>query len=424
MTETTENPGSTASPDTLRDLLTDQLIEQGNIHSKPVEAAFRAVPRHLFAPEVAPGKAYAAESVVATKKDEHGITVSSVSAPSIQATMLEQAEITPGMRVAEIGSGGVNAAMLAELVGEDGEVVTGDIDLFVTDRARRFLDATGYARVRVVTADGEDGFPGHAPLDRLLVTVGSWDIPPAWMDQLADHGRLVVPLRMRGLTRSVAFDKEDGHLVSRSAEICGFVTMQGAGAHKERLLLLRGKEIGLRFDDDWGADPEALNGALDTGRAEVWSGVTVGRGETFGGLQMWLATAVDGFCQLSVDAKLDTGLVAPQNRIACPAVVEGGSFAYLTVNRTEDVPGEPVFEFGAHGFGPDGPAVAGRFAEQIRIWDRDYRHGPDPVIYAYPAATPEEDLPQGRVIPKRHVRVVISWPQEGQGIQHNPTKEK
>lgn len=312
--------------------------------------------------------------------------------------------------------------MAAELVGEDGEVITGDIDSFVTDRARRFLAATGYERVRVMTADGEDGFPDCAPLDRLLVTVGAWDIPPAWMDQLADDGRLVVPLRMRGLTRSVAFDKEGDHLVSRSAEICGFVTMQGAGAHKERLLLLRGKEIGLRFDDDWGADADALNGALDTDRVEVWSGVTVGRGEHFGGLQMWLATAVDGFCQLSVDTKLDTGRVSPQNRMACPAVVEGGSFAYLAINRTEEVPGEPVFQFGAHGFGPDGEAVAERFAEQIRVWDRYYRHGPDPVISAYPASTPEEGLPQGRVIPKRHVRVVISWPREGQETMHDPTK--
>jgi protein-L-isoaspartate(D-aspartate) O-methyltransferase len=400
------------------------LIEQGTIRSKSVEAAFRTVPRHLFAPEATPEKAYDAESTVTTKKNEHGITVSSVSAPTIQAMMLEQAGIKPGLCVAEIGSGGVNAAMAAELVGADGEVITGDIDAFVTDRARRFLDATGYGRVRVVTADGEGGFPAHAPLDRLLVTVGAWDIPPAWIDQLADDGRLVVPLRMRGLTRSVAFDKEGDHLVSRSAEICGFVTMQGAGAHKERLLLLRGKEIGLRFDDDWGADADALNGALDTDRAEVWSGVTVGRGEPFGGLQMWLATAVDGFCQLSLDAKLDTGLVSPQNRMACPAVVEGGSFAHLALHRTEDVPGKPVFEFGAHGFGPDGEAVAERFAEQIRVWDRHYRNGPDPVISAYPAGTPNEDLPQGRIIPKRHVRVVISWPQEGQGTVHESTKEK
>ncbi|MFJ2115629.1 MULTISPECIES: methyltransferase, FxLD system [unclassified Streptomyces] len=424
MTETTKNTSGAASAEALRDALTDKLIKQGIIRSRPVETAFRTVPRHLFTPEATVGKAYDAESVVATKKDEHGITISSVSAPVIQAMMLEQAGIEPGMRVAEIGSGGVNAAMAAELVGREGEVITGDIDPFVTDRARRFLDSTGYQRIQVVTADGEGGFPDHTPLDRLLVTVGAWDIPPSWMEQLAADGRLVVPLRMRGLTRSVAFDKEGDHLVSRSTEICGFVTMQGAGAHKERLLLLRGKEIGLRFDDDWGADADALNGALDTGRAEVWTGVTVGRDEPFGRLQMWLATALDGFCQLSVDTTLDTGLVSPQNRMACPAVVNGGSFAYLAIDRTEEIPGAPVFEFGVHGFGPDGETVAERFAEQIRAWDRDHRHGPDPVIYVYPVGAPEDALPQGRVITKRHVRVVISWPLKGQATVHQPMREK
>lgn len=95
VTETTENTGSTASAKALRDSLTDKLIKQGNIRSQPVEAVFRTVPRHLFAPEATPEKAYDAESVVATKKNEHGITISSVSAPTIQATMLEQAEIKP-----------------------------------------------------------------------------------------------------------------------------------------------------------------------------------------------------------------------------------------------------------------------------------------------------------------------------------------
>ena len=99
-----------------------------------------------------------------------------------------------------------------------------------------------------------------------MVTAGAWDIPPAWVDQLQpDQGTLTVPLRMRGLTRSIAFARDGDHLASQSAKICGFVTMQGAGAHQERLLLLRGKpEIGQRFDDEWPADPELLNGALDT----------------------------------------------------------------------------------------------------------------------------------------------------------------
>ncbi|MEU5978955.1 hypothetical protein [Streptomyces sp. NPDC047315] len=57
----------------------------------------------------------------------------------------------------------------------------------------------------MVTADAEGGVPEGAPYDRVLVTAGSWDVPPAWTAQLTETGRLIVPLRMRGLMRSVAF---------------------------------------------------------------------------------------------------------------------------------------------------------------------------------------------------------------------------
>ncbi|MGH4018216.1 MAG: hypothetical protein ACRDT0_03015 [Pseudonocardiaceae bacterium] len=103
-------------------------------------------------------------------------------------------------------------------------------------RARRLLDATGYERVNVVLADAESGISDYGPYERIIVTVGAWDIPPAWVEQLAPEGRLVVPLRVRGLTRSLELERDGDHLVSRSAEICGFVAMQGAGAHREQLL--------------------------------------------------------------------------------------------------------------------------------------------------------------------------------------------
>ncbi|WNI16862.1 methyltransferase, FxLD system [Actinacidiphila sp. ITFR-21] len=413
MTEASDESSRAAE---LRSKLVAELTAAGSIASKEVEAAFRTVPRHLFAPGATLEEAYAPFNVVVTKRDEHGTTISSVSAPSIQAVMLEQADLRRGMRCLEIGSGGYNAALMAELAGPDGEVTTLDIDSDITDRARACLSEAGYGdRVRVVLGDGEEGCPEHAPYDRTIVTVGAWDIPPAWTDQLTDDGTLTIPLRMRGLTRSITFAREADHLVSRSAEICGFVTMQGAGAHRERLLLLRGEEIGLRFDEELSADPDALNGALDTPRTEVWTGVTVGRAQPFDTLQMWLATALDGFCLLSVDPKLDTGLVAPQNRMACPAVVEGGSFAYLALRKLDqdqdqDHPDRTVFEFGAHGFGPEAAALAEALAAQIRVWDHDHRTGPGPRITAHPAGTADERLPVGRVIPKRHVRVVISWP--------------
>lgn len=404
MTRTSDEP--TAAD--LRTRLVDDLVANGTIVSKEVEEAFRAVSRHLFAPGATLEAAYAQE-VVVTKRDEHGVTISSVSAPQIQAFMLEQAGLRPGMRVLEIGSGGYNAALMAEIVGPDGEVTTIDIDPDVIDRARSCLAKAGYPLVNTVLVDGEQGCPEHAPYDRIVVTVGSWDVPPFWVDQLTPDGTITVPLRVRGLTRSITFARAGDHLVSQSAEVCGFVAMQGAGEHRERLLLLQGNEIGLRFDDGWPSDPDLLTGVLDTPRSETWTGVSVGRGEPFDSLHLWLATALDGFGLLSVDRSLDTTVVAPQNRRACPAVVDGASFAYLALRKIDD----NVHEFGVHGFGPDADALACVMAEQVKVWDRDERGGPGPSFAVYPVDVADEQLPAGLVVRKRHVNVLISWPSAG-----------
>jgi protein-L-isoaspartate(D-aspartate) O-methyltransferase len=175
---------SAVSAADLRNQLADGLVADGTIVSDRVEAAFRVVPRHVFAPGVALAEVYA-RAIVVVKRDEHGVPVSTISAPEIQAGMLEQAGIEPGMRVLEIGSGGFNAALIAELAGPPGQVTTVDIDPDVTARAAELLVRAGYPEVRVVLADAELGVPRYAPYDRVIVTAGAWDIPPAWTDQLA-----------------------------------------------------------------------------------------------------------------------------------------------------------------------------------------------------------------------------------------------
>ena len=393
--------------ETLREAMIGTLHEMGAMHSDRVAEVFRAVPRHLFTPGASLEEVYTATAAVHVKRDDQGVPISTVSAPELQAFMLEQADIRPGMTALEIGSGGVNAAMMSWLAGPKGQVTTVDIDPDVTERASSLLEAAGYSGVNVVLADAEDGVAEHAPFDRIIVTVSAWDIPPAWTDQLASGGRIVVPLRMRGLTRSLALDRETDYLVSRSAMICGFVKMQGVGATREQLLSLRGTEIGLRFDDGWpGEQAPILDGVLDTRRAEVWSGVTVGGRESFETLQLWLATAFPGFCRLSANADQRRVLVEGDHQWFDPAAVDGDSFAYLTVRRV----GPGTSEFGAHAFGPHALALAEAVAEQVRIWDRDQRQGPGPSFAVWPKDIPEDRLPEGLVIDKRHRRVTISWP--------------
>lgn len=277
----------------IRNALTDQLRSDGMITSPVVERAFRAVPRHLFVPEGTPLEvAYHADDSVTIKTDQDGAIISSISAPFIQARMIEQAGLKPGMSVLEIGSGGYNAALLAEVVGPDGRVVSVDIDPEVTDQARNVLDATGYGnRVTVIQADAEDGVPGlDEPVDAILVTVGAWDLSPAWRELLSKDGTIVVALRMNGITRSIGFRWEGDHLVSTSAEVCGFVAMQGSGAHDERVFLLtdaQGHTVKLRFDGDLPQDMSLREGVLATERTEVWSGVTIKHGVSFADLHLW-----------------------------------------------------------------------------------------------------------------------------------------
>ncbi|SDU37803.1 methyltransferase, FxLD system [Jiangella alkaliphila] len=389
-----------------RAALVAALQEKGAIRSERVAAAVAAVPRHLFAPEASLAAAYA-DDIVVTKRDPRGAATSSVSAPWLQALMLEQAGIEPGMRCLEIGSGGYNAALMAELAGPDGCVTSIDIDADIVARARRHLAAAGTKRVRVVVGDAEAGVPEDAPFDRIVVTVGAWDVPPAWVAQLTMTGRIVVPLLLHGHTRTAAFDRAGDTLVSRSHELCGFVAMQGLGARPDRVVPL-GPDVELRFDDNVPVEADGVRAALRGPRAERWSGITVDPQEPFDGLQLWLATQATSFGQLcSTRTDAARALVDPATPPRTPAVVDGGSLAYHALRRVDPATGR--HEFGAYGHGPAAVPLAERMVELIQAWDREHRNGRPPVICVQPAGTPVDRLRPGRVLRKRHTVVTVDW---------------
>jgi protein-L-isoaspartate(D-aspartate) O-methyltransferase len=391
---------------TLRAALIEQLVAQGSITDERVAAAFRVVPRHEFVPLVPLEVAYA-DDVVLMKRDDSGVVISSVSQPAVMAVMLEQADIRPGHRVLEVGSGGYNAALLSELVGPGGQVTTIDIDADVIDRARQGLAAAGYDDVRVVQADGEFGWPESAPYDRIVVTVTAWDIAAAWMDQLAEHGRVVVPLRLRGQTRSIALDRTGGSLRSRSMALCGFVCMQGAGASCERLLGMHKDQVSLRFDTDQEVvePPEEV---LMLPRVVVWSGVMVNREEPLSDLNLWLAASRPGYCILAAEpSAVKKGLVSAIPSWGTSATIADDTLTYLTSRRTAD---EEVVELGAISHGAAAAEHAESMAREIRRWNHEYRQGPDPVLHVHPADTPATRLPPGFHLTRPHTHLTFTWP--------------
>lgn len=402
------NAGTTqtsATTERLRNEMVDRIRADGHA-TAPVEQAMRVVPRHRFVPRATVQDAYADIAVI-TKRDPAGAALSCASVPAIVAMMLDQLDVRPGQRILEIGAGtGYNAALLAHLTGPSGEVTTIDIDPEVTAQARQALDATGYQHVRVLTADGALGDPRHGPYDRIIVTVGAWDLPPAWREQLVDRGRLVVPLRWRSQTRSVPFTRHGDRLHGERTQLCGFVPMIGQdGEHTATLD--PDHHLTLFWDTDQPIGADDLAGLLDQPRTDTWSGVTVGPYDPFDGIWLNLTATEPGTCRITADtAAVNTGLCTPAIPTRSPALVEPGGLTYLTLRRLSDGP-DRRFELGAAAHGATGPRLAERLCQHIRTWNHD--RDAQPTITATP--TGGEAAEAGHlIIRKNHVRLDVAPP--------------
>ena len=330
-----------------------------------VDGALRAVPREAFLPGTPLAEAYG-DSPVVTHRDTDGVATSSASAPGVVAAMLAQLDIRPGHRILEIGAGtGYNAALLARLAGPAGQVTTIELDPGIAAEAQAALAAAGYPQVTVIAGDGEYGHAPDAPYDRIIVTAGAWELPRAWAEQLAPGGLLVVPLRMRGLTRSVTFEHAAGTWRSQAMYECGFMPIRGAGAVAERNISLGDSGITIRIDDGQPADATGLQHALASTPAQTWTGVEV---TVTGELDFWLA-GQDGFFRLlaGTDTAQRAGLVPPAFNWGAMGLLSSDSFAYLT--RRPGRPGHS--ELGACGYGPAREELTSIYVDRIRAFNRD-----------------------------------------------------
>ena len=214
----------------MNDRLVDRMKASGEVRSPAVEQAFRAVPRHHFLPGQNWGTAYRDDAIVTHHADGTEEAISSSSQPTMMAIMLEQLQVEPGMRVLEIGAGtGYNAALLSKLTGDPALVWTVDVTEEFCTEARAHLRSAGVKGVHVVCADGWDGCPEATSFDRIIVTASAHDIAPAWREQLAEGGRLVVPWGAPNTQqRCLTFRREGSRLIMDGLHVCGFMRMRGA----------------------------------------------------------------------------------------------------------------------------------------------------------------------------------------------------
>ena len=199
------------------EMVRDQLIPRG-ISDKLVLDAMRKVPREKFMPKNMQGSAYV-DGAMPIGEDQ------TISQPYMVAIMTEKLGLKGGEKVLEIGTGsGYQAAIIAEIAGK---VFTIEVVKALADRTRRLLDEMGYKNVDVIEGDGTLGLPKHAPFDAIIVTAGAPDIPKPLSEQLAEGGRLVIPVGDRYSQRLLIVTKEKGKLNIETSIGCVFVPLLG-----------------------------------------------------------------------------------------------------------------------------------------------------------------------------------------------------
>ena len=402
--------------ETLHQAFVDQLKSKGILGAQGIEAAFRAVPRHLFLPDVEPEKVYFDDAIVTKYAD--GMVISSSSQPSLMAIMLEQLQLEPGHRVLEIGAGtGYNAALMAHIVGNSGQVITVDIDEDIVENARTHLAAAGFDVVQVICADGGLGYPAAAPFDRIILTVSAGDIAPAWWKQLKPGGRLLLPLSLRGMQVVVAFERAADHLVS-SATTCGsFIGLRGAFAEPGYYVKLD-PELGLlhlRLTEQRPVEANVIYQLLTGPSRDVTTQLQVTSQQIFDGLNLWLTLYEPQFCALVAhDTAVERGIMPSIFNIKTHTALGVLGETSLSVL----LPSDPsrfgnidafAFELFVRSFGPD-DTLTQRLIEQIRAWDAAGRPGEENLsIKVNPRDTNYTPVADEVVITNRWTKLAISW---------------
>ena len=227
--------------DAAREQMVRQYLEAEGIDDPAVLAAMRSTPRHLFMRPALRDQAYRDRALDIGYRQ-------TISPPYIVAYMTQTLEVEPKHKVLEIGTGsGYQAAVLAPIAAE---VYSIEIVPELARRAAATLRSLGHDNVTTKAGDGYLGWPEHAPFDRIIVTCSPEDIPQPLVDQLAEGGRMLIPLGQRYQQVFHLLEKRGGQLVQTELVPTLFVPMTGRSEQ-------------LRDIQPDGTRPELRNGSFE-----------------------------------------------------------------------------------------------------------------------------------------------------------------
>lgn len=208
---------SSGSPQRDRRKMVRYLATQG-ITDKNVLDAMLRIPRHLFVANALWDQAYA----------DHPLPIAqnqTISQPYIVALMTQALQLKKSDRVLEIGTGsGYQTAILAELAGH---VYTIERFPQLSQQAQQLLSAAKYTNISYRIGDGTLGWPEEAPFDKIIVTAAAPEVPPSLLAQLADHGRMVIPVGGRQLQMLLLLRREHQEFIREELCACSFLPLIG-----------------------------------------------------------------------------------------------------------------------------------------------------------------------------------------------------
>jgi protein-L-isoaspartate(D-aspartate) O-methyltransferase len=207
----------------LRHRMVETQLRARDIRDERVLQAMARVPRHQFAPEQYRGQAY----------EDHPLPIGegqTISQPYMVALMLDFLELRPADRALEVGTGsGYVTALLAELALH---VVSVERHAALANDARMLLAVMGYSNVTVIVGDGSRGWPDFAPYDAIIVSAAASAVPPDLVAQLAEGGRMIIPVGGSDTQQLLLIRKQNGEAVVSTHGLCRFVPLI-AGAETE-----------------------------------------------------------------------------------------------------------------------------------------------------------------------------------------------